>query len=198
MPQDETQRERPAAEAGATAASEPAPAAAAPVPPWPELPEQRAVSVGKGSALFDLHALVYRLFHAQRRYLFRNDKVELGVGQPKILTYLAVYGKATQRQVAQYFSLDPAAISRMIEALKRGGYIEAAPHARDRRAKEIELTARGREAVAAWDAACVDLEKAACAGFTDEERATFKALLARAYGNLLDAASEGSERHGRA
>lgn len=179
----------PCAQAPAAAAAPMAPAAPdapAPsaVPAWPERPAGADVALGGGAALFDLHAQVYRLFHAQRRYLFRSDRATLGVGQPKVLSYLAVYGTSTQSQLAQYFDLDPAAISRMIDALKRAGYIEAAPHATDRRAKAVELTDLGRRTAAAWDELCAEMGADMLAGFSPAERAQFADFLARAYANL--------------
>ncbi len=174
----------------AAVVAEPGAPSAGAVPLWPQLPAAGDVAPGAGAALFDLHALVYRLFHAQRRYLFRNDRVSLGVGQPKVLSYLAVYGTSTQSQLAQYFDLDPAAISRMIDALKRGGYIEAAPHATDRRAKAVELTDFGKQTVAAWDVLCAELAETMLAGFSPAERGQFADLLARSYANLKELESD--------
>ena len=60
----------------AAVVAEPGAPSAGAVPLWPQLPAAGDVAPGAGAALFDLHALVYRLFHAQRRYLFRNDREE--------------------------------------------------------------------------------------------------------------------------
>ena len=58
------------------------------------------------------HMLLYRAFHAQRHYL-RPCLGEIGleVGQPKLLTYLAGHEPCRQRELAEYFEVDSAAVS---------------------------------------------------------------------------------------
>ena len=70
------------------------------------------------------HILLYRAFHAQRNYL-RPSMLELGLGagQPKLLGYLAARGPCYQKQLAGYFDVDPANISRMVRSLEKGGFI---------------------------------------------------------------------------
>ena len=62
------------------------------------------------------HMLLYRAFHAQRHYL-RPCLGEIGleVGQPKLLGYLAGHGPCGQRELADYFEIDSAAVSRMLD-----------------------------------------------------------------------------------
>ena len=58
---------------------------------------------------------LYRTFHAQRGYLRSHLGLSgLGNGQPKLLVYLAGQGPCSQRQLAEYFEIDPAAVSRML------------------------------------------------------------------------------------
>ena len=65
------------------------------------------------------HMLLYRAFHAQRSYL-RPCLGEIGleVGQPKMLTYLANHEPCRQRELAAYFEIDSAAVSRMLDLWK--------------------------------------------------------------------------------
>ena len=112
-----------------------------------------------GRSFHDFHMLLFRAFHAQRNLLSPYVKrLGLGNGQPKILSYLAVKGPSTQRDLAEFYEIDAAAVSRMLDALERSGFITATASATDRRSKTIALTEQGIAAVNAWDAACVEEE----------------------------------------
>ena len=91
------------------------------------------------------HMLLYRTFHAQRNALRPHlGELGLGAGQPKVLGYLVRNGASRQRQLAEYCEIDPAAISRMLDSLQRGGFVELQPGKGNRRCEEIVVTDRGR------------------------------------------------------
>ena len=76
------------------------------------------------------HLLLYRAFHAQRNHLRQNlAPLGLGAGQPKLLSYLADNGPCPQRELADYYEVDPAAVSRMLDARERGGVVVRRPAA---------------------------------------------------------------------
>ncbi|HIW73944.1 MAG TPA: MarR family transcriptional regulator [Firmicutes bacterium] len=131
------------------------------------------------------HMLLYRAFHAQRSYLrpFLGE-LGLGSGQPKILAYLAAQGPCRQRQLADYFEIDPAAVSRMLDSLEKGGFITRRVDETNRRADIVGLTEKGRAACEAWQGHCREEEALMLDGFTPEEQAKFAEYLTRAYGNL--------------
>ena len=63
-------------------------------------------------------------FHAQRGALRPClAEVGLGTGQPKLLGYLSQNGPSRQRQLADYFEIDPAAVCRMLDSLEKGGFV---------------------------------------------------------------------------
>lgn len=130
------------------------------------------------------HMLIYRTFHAQRSYL-RPVVTELGLGtgQPKLLTYLAKFGPCSQKELAAYFEIDPAAVCRMLDTLERNGFVNRLQGA-DRRGGQVQLTDQGRRAQAAWADRCQVMEQTMLQGFSDEERAAFSNYLSRAYRNL--------------
>ena len=70
------------------------------------------------------HQLLYRAFNGQKD-IFRPTLEELGLGrgQPRILTYLYENGESSQNDIASYFSIDPASVSRMTENLQSNGFI---------------------------------------------------------------------------
>ena len=93
------------------------------------------------------HMLLYRAFHAQRNYLRPCfGRVGLGAGQPKLLVYLNSHGPCRQKELADYFEIDPAAVSRMIDALERGGFVVRRRDESSRRGDLAELTEKGRQA----------------------------------------------------
>lgn len=129
-----------------------------------------------------LHILLYRAFHAQRNYLRPSlQELGLGSGQPKLLAYLAARGPCHQKQLADYFDVDPANISRMVDSLERGGFVIRRT---DGRRDLVEVTGRGREASVLWQERCRQMEEVLLQGFTPEERERFADYLFRAYQNI--------------
>lgn len=131
------------------------------------------------------HMLLYRAFHAQRAALRPNlAKLGLGAGQPKILGYLSRNGASSQRQLADFYDVDPATVCRMLDSLQKGGFVSRRPDQADRRRDLIELTPAGQEAYGQWQACCREMEEQMLAGFSLEERDLFSNFLSRAYQNL--------------
>lgn len=132
-----------------------------------------------------LHMLLYRAFHAQRSALRPYlVKLGLGAGQPKILGYLSRNGESTQRQLADYCDVDPAAVSRMLDTLQKGGFVTRRSDSADKRRDLVGLTPAGQDAYERWQACCHDVEERMLAGFTPEDRSRFSSYLMRAYQNL--------------
>ena len=130
------------------------------------------------------HMLIYRAFHAQRSYLRPSvTELGLGTGQPKLLTYLAKRGPCSQKELAAYFEIDPAAVSRMLDALKRNGFVDRLP-GNDRRGGLVQLTDEGRRVQGAWSNRCEEMEQTLLQGFSEAERTAFAEYLSRAYRNL--------------
>lgn len=146
--------------------------------------EQQDGRLEPGYSLHDTHMRLSRAFHAMKtdtRACART--LGLGPGQPRILSYLAAHGVSTQREIAKYLVIDPSAVSRMLDALERGGYLESVP-GRDRRCRSLALTEHGRETVRRWDIECHRVDEVMLKGFTPEERAQFDNLLDRARCNI--------------
>ena len=137
------------------------------------------------------HLLLYRAFHAQRGFLRPClERIGLGPGQPKVVDYLREHGPCRQRELADYFEVDPAAISRMMDALQKGGFVVRRAGEGCRRGELLELTPRGVEAARAWEDRCRETEERMLRGFSPEEREQFAGYLARVYRNLRDGKEE--------
>ena len=139
------------------------------------------------------HMLLYRAFHAQRSYL-RPCLGEIGleVGQPKMLTYLANHEPCRQRELAAYFEIDSAAVSRMLDSLERNGFVTRKTDEESRRSNLIALTDKGRLAQQKWQDRCREMEQIMLQGFCEEDKARFADALLRAYENLRDRKKEDS------
>lgn len=132
-----------------------------------------------------LHMLLYRAFHAQRNHLRQHlAPLGLGSGQPKLLAYLAARGPCRQRELAAYYEVNPAAVSRMLETMERNGFVTRRRDQTSRRRDLVEITDKGRSAYEQWEARCHDLEQVMLRDFTEEERQRFYDYLARVYRNL--------------
>ena len=138
-----------------------------------------------GADLIGIRMLLYRAAHAQRQLLHPfMAKIGLGTGQPKLLAYIAEHGTCSQRELAEFYELDPAGVSRMLDALERKGFVSIAPSEGDRRSKLVSLTEEGKRVASAWNAACIEEGEAMLEGFSESERAAFADYLARAHANL--------------
>lgn len=131
------------------------------------------------------HMLLYRAFHAQRNYLrpYLNE-IGLEVGQPKLLGCLYENGPCRQSQLANYFEIDSAAVSRMVDALERGGFVTRQPDAQSRRCNLVGITEKGKETYLLWKAHCKEMEGIMLQGFTEEEKMNFSNYLFRVYQNF--------------
>lgn len=139
------------------------------------------------------HMLLYRAFHAQRNALRPHlGELGLGAGQPKVLGYLIRNGASRQRQLAEYCEIDPAAISRMLDSMQKGGFVTREADEENRRCERIQITDRGRAAYGAWEGFCGEMEQQMLTGFTDQERAQFADYLGRAYRNLKEGGESGT------
>ncbi len=137
------------------------------------------------------HFLLYRAFHAQRSFLRpRLFALGLGSGQPKLLAYTAEHPGCRPKELAAYYEIDPAAVSRMLDALEKAGFMERRQDKESRRGARLYLTPAGEAACAGWEKACRETQDRMLRGFSEAEQAQFAALLERAYRNLHDGQEE--------
>ena len=130
------------------------------------------------------HTLLFRAFHAQRSYLHSClGESGLGAGQPKLLVYLIDHGPCSQRELADYFEIDPAAVSRMLCAMEKSGFAARQTNQASRRSDLISLTEKGRQFAKLWLEHYREIEEIMLHGFTPQEREQFSQYLLRAYQN---------------
>lgn len=139
-----------------------------------------------GMSLSDIHMSISRAFHTMNnatRPCARS--LGLGQGQPRILSYIAVHGVSTQREIARFYSIDPSAVSRLLDPLERGGFLTSVP-GRDRRTRALDITEKGKSALAAWEQECRRVDLIMFRGLSPEEEAALKDMLERVRKNMAD------------
>lgn len=143
------------------------------------------------------HMLLYRVSHAMRGYLRPHiGELGLGSGQPKLVAYLAAHGPCRQKELADYFEIDPAAVSRMLDIMRKAGFVTCRTDEHNRRSDVVELTEKGRKANERWQEYCREMENVMLQGFAAEEREVFAQYLSRAYRNFKGRQSgEGAAEH---
>ena len=117
------------------------------------------------------HMLLYRAFHAERNYLRPClETIGLEVGQPKLLGYLSTNGSCSQKQLASYFDIDSAAVSRMLDSLEKKGFITRKTDERSRRSNLVEITEKGLQAHKEWRRHCRETEAIMLQGFDAQKK----------------------------
>jgi DNA-binding MarR family transcriptional regulator len=86
----------------------------------------------------------------------------------------------TQRELADFLSLDPSQIVALVDDLESRGLVLRAPGKQDRRAKTVTATAAGAKLHARASEAAARAEAGALQGLEAAEVATLKALLRKA------------------
>ena len=104
-------------------------------------------------------------------------RLGLGAGQPKLVAYLAEHGPCRQRELAAYFALDPAAVSRMVASLERGGFVTLSADPANRRCSLVRATGAGAGGGPGLAGRAAPRRTARpCEDFTPQERASLLRL----------------------
>lgn len=103
--------------------------------------------------------------------------------QGAILIYIA-HGRAERAaDLAREHNYDTGSLTRMIDRLVKKGLLRRVPHANDRRAATLELSAAGRRLAARLPAVAVKVLNRHLRGFTRAELDRLKGYLARMLAN---------------
>lgn len=86
----------------------------------------------------------------------------------------------TQRELAEFLSLDPSQIVALVDELEKRGLVARAAGKQDRRAKTVTATAKGARLLVGAAQAAHRAEAEALAGLAEDEIAQLKALLRKA------------------
>jgi len=131
---------------------------------------------------------VCRLHHSRAFAVF--EAIGLYRGQPAVLSMLTVCDGCPQTALAEHLHVSPPTISKMVQRMEKAGFVVRRADEHDQRVSRVHLTEAGRAVMDDVRRAMDELDAEAFAGLSDEERATFRALLTRIRDNLLRADEE--------
>jgi MarR family transcriptional regulator, lower aerobic nicotinate degradation pathway regulator len=98
-----------------------------------------------------------------------------------VLNYLEAHEGAIQQQIGSAMGIDPSTMVSLIDQLERAGLATRRPHPRDRRAREVVITAKGRRAVARARELAKAVEDEVLQGLSPAERRQLVMLLRKAF-----------------
>ncbi len=106
----------------------------------------------------------------------------------RVLAFLAANRRRTIAALAEYSVTPHSTLSRFLDRMARAGLVQRTAALDDQRAVELALTAKGRRLYERILPLALDINRELLRGFSDRERQTLAALLARMRDNLgLDA-----------
>lgn len=129
----------------------------------------------------DLGFLLAKL-HAAGSVLNNRALAEFGLKERSYsVLILANSGlEPTQREMADFLSLDPSQIVALVDELEKRGLVVRAPGKQDRRAKTVTATTKGGKLLEQAGGAARKAEAEVLDGLPAEESAQLKALLRKA------------------
>jgi len=125
---------------------------------------------------------LWRVTHTQTAAALQS----VGLTPPlfAILNYLDAHEGAIQQQIGAAMAIDPSTMVALVDELEREGLAKRRPHARDRRAREVLLTPKGRRALKRARELAAEVEGDVLRGLSAAERAELIGLMKKAFATL--------------
>ncbi len=140
----------------------------------PSSPADPVVSEFAGQLFFRL----WRASHTQTASAL--ESIGITTALFSVLNYLVARGAAIQQEIGIAIGIDPSTMVTLIDELERTGLAKRRPHPRDRRAREVVVTAKGRRTAERGRTLARDVEDAVLQGLASEERRRLIKLLRKA------------------
>ena len=122
----------------------------------------------------------------RRRFEARASGFGLSAAQWRLLVRVAKEEGVAQARLAELLEIEPISVSRLIDRMQEGGWIERRADATDRRVRTIYPTAKSRAAYAKVKSLAGEVYEEALAGLSPEARRALVDGLARVIDNLSD------------
>jgi DNA-binding MarR family transcriptional regulator len=144
-------------------------------------PTRTADKLTAGSISRDAGFLLAKL-HAAGSVLNNRALAEFGLKERSYSVLALANGELepTQREMAEFLSLDPSQIVALIDELEHRGLVIRAPGRLDRRAKIVSTTAAGSAVFRRAEIAVRAAESEALSGLSEAEASALKGLLRKA------------------
>jgi DNA-binding MarR family transcriptional regulator len=125
--------------------------------------------------------LFFRLWRASHtRTAAALEALDLTPALFALLNFLGAQEGAIQQQIGSAMGIDPSTMVSLIDELEAAGLARRRPHPKDRRAREVRITPKGRRALERARQSVLRVEGEVLQGLTAPERSELLALLRRA------------------
>jgi DNA-binding MarR family transcriptional regulator len=125
--------------------------------------------------------LFFRLWRASHtRIAEALESIGLTPALFGVLNFLRAREGTIQQEIGSAMGIDPSTMVALIDELERGGLAKRRPHPKDRRAREVVITAKGRRTLERGRGLAAQVEDDVLRGLTAAERRQLLALLRRA------------------
>lgn len=122
----------------------------------------------------------------RRRFEKRGSEYGLSAAQWRLLFRLVKEEGVAQARLAELLEIEPISVSRLLDRMEEGGWIERRRDKEDRRVRMVFPTPKGREAYGVVKGMAGEVYEEALAGLNDEERRCLIRGLERIAENLAD------------
>jgi DNA-binding MarR family transcriptional regulator len=122
----------------------------------------------------------------RKRFEAKGSAYGLSAAQWRLLVRLVKEEGVAQARLAELLEIEPISVSRLLDRMEEGGWIERRQDASDRRVRMIFPTDKSREAFAAIKSVAGEVYDLALAGLTESEKLTLVKGLNAIITNLSD------------
>jgi MarR family transcriptional regulator for hemolysin len=122
----------------------------------------------------------------RRRFEKRGSQHGLSAAQWRLLFRVVKEEGVPQARIAELLEIEPISVSRLIDRMEEGGWIERRQDLKDRRIKSIFSTEKSREAYGEIKSHAGEVYEEALSGVPAEARAALIAALGAIIENLSD------------
>ena len=122
----------------------------------------------------------------RKRFEAKGSGYGLSAAQWRLMVRLVKEEGVAQARLAELLEIEPISVSRLLDRMEEGGWIERRQDASDRRVRMIFPTDKSRETFAAIKGVAGDVYDAALEGLSDEEKRILVKALETIVTNLSD------------
>jgi len=133
-----------------------------------------------GFLIHDVQRLMRRRFEA------RASGLGLSSAQWRLLVRVAKEEGITQARLAELLEIEPISVSRLIDRMEGGDWIERRADSSDRRVRTVHPTEKARKAYASVKSLAGEVYEEALTGLSTEQRRTLITCLDKIAENLAD------------
>lgn len=130
----------------------------------------------------------------RKRFETKGAAYGLSAAQWRLLVRLVKEEGVAQARLAELLEIEPISVSRLLDRMEEGGWVERRQDASDRRVRMIFPTDKSREAFAAIRSVAGEVYDVALAGLSAEERQTLVKALNTMIANLSDGDTPAAEQ----